>query len=279
VTLQSSAGSPLDPTELHSPFGVSALVSGSEHTGGTSTQFTKWVLYFSCSTPHMQGLTQYDRSGNERKLAMAITQRIHTSLEFGYGYDTDIPANLAARILGTAPATTRKAVRAGIIPSPNTFEVVSKLADTPVVESVLLDGKPVPVLRLGELQQSSDPDRDNIGYHSRMSNDAFTASCDRWWPKIEMVSAAGGLLVAHGGWLVGAFSIGTDPREIDDTGKVWYDAALIARCRDAYAGHIEVEEGTEGHPMAEIARRVLGGRVFGGQGGSFTRLSGDQSQV
>ena len=224
-----------------------------------------------------------------------MPHKIHRSITVDtdphFGQDVPIPNKLAARVIGHSTDTIDKAVKSQVIPWPTTYGILRELTALPVVTSARIDGNPIPVLRLGEHTRAHDPasrcsaatadteDRRWIGYKATMTDDEVLAAADRWWPDAgkDLVEAARAYLIARAGWLVGLAVI-TGEKVIhcrDQYGSIHYDATLVARCTDALTD-AEVVPEYEGSQLAELARRVLGRRILGGQGGTFTRLSGDR---
>lgn len=190
------------------------------------------------------------------------------------GAEVPVPSNLAARVLSLSPRTIANGVHAGVVPRPESFGVLTQLARIPVLNSLQIDGNPVPVLRCGplELDNSSDP-RKWIGYGPGMTNDDLEAALIRWWtdPGRDLILHAGAFLAVRGGWIVAMVAV-TGIRGYDADGRIEYEAELVGRCDNVLE---EPEIVLTAHPLADIARKVLGNRVLGGQGGNFTRLAGD----
>lgn len=199
-----------------------------------------------------------------------------------YGNDTPISSSFASRTLGHSTKTIAKAVGSGVIPNPTTYGVLRSLTDLPVVTSARIDGVAIPVLRLGELADVTEPGdpRRFIGYGAAMKNRDFLAAADRWWPDAgkDYVEAAGAVLVARAGWLVGLVDINSETpiRCRNEYGQIHYNARLVARKASVLTGTLEILPEYENTALAEIARRIIGCRILGGQGGTFTRLSGDR---
>lgn len=195
-----------------------------------------------------------------------------TAVPLGDGKE-ELKMREAARFLQCSGTPIAKAMAAGLIPDLK-LSTVAQVATIPVLTAAATaEGQPIPVLRVGPAARDpEDGVRDYYGYCVDFNGHEMLAGCDRWWTPqgSGLILAAGAMIVACGTFCVGLAAVAKNAKAVDEeSGRVWYDATLV--------GHLsgpgrEVRITDEGSPLAELARKILGLRVLGGQGGVVTSL-------
>jgi hypothetical protein len=195
-----------------------------------------------------------------------------TAVPLGDG-EEELKMREAARFLQCSGTPIAKAMAAGLIPDLK-LSTVARVATIPVLTSAKMpNGQPIPVLRVGPATRDvEDGIRDYYGYRVDFDAHEMLAGCDRWWTPqgSGLILAARAMIVACGTFCVGLAAVGGNFKTVDEeSGRVWYDATLVGYLsgpgREVRV--VDVES-----PLAELARKVLGLRVLGGQGGVVTSL-------
>lgn len=173
-----------------------------------------------------------------------------------------------AKALQCSPGTVDKLLASELLPDRTPLSVES-IARRQIITSLTTnDGRPIPVLRLGV--SSEDADGRPTGYSPLYSPAVLHAAADRWWKPTgrDLVLAAGAYAVVMGTMVV-AWMDARGIRDIDDeTGRLWYDTTMVAYLEDGQATQL-----TES-PNAALAMSVVGARILGGGGGTFTTIQG-----
>lgn len=181
----------------------------------------------------------------------------------------------AAEILGISPKVLRKGLGGGTIPDLR-MVTIAGLATRPVISSLENDGHPVPVLRSALASPDDLDERPFFGWQIDASLSDTTAALDRWWVPQgrDGVLAAGGFLVAVGSVVCAALQLESDDLVENGEGKIRYDASMAGLLRSD--GDVVLDD--RGGDWVDLARRSIGLRVLGGDGGNFTRIgAGDDS--
>lgn len=195
-----------------------------------------------------------------------------TAVPLGDG-DEELKMREAARFLQCSGTPITKAMAAGLIPDLK-LSTVAQVATIHVLTSAATpDGQPIPVLRVGPAAKDlEDGTRGYYGYHVDFDEREMLAGCDRWWTPqgSGLILAAGAMIVACGTFCVGLAAVAKEVREADEeSGRLWYDGTLVGHL---YGPGREVRITDEESPLAELAQKILGLRVLGGQGGAVTSL-------
>lgn len=191
--------------------------------------------------------------------------------------DKPMTVSAAAAHLRVSATPISKGLRARLIPDLS-ISTVGALVSRPVLTSLVTpEGAPVPVLRQPDsspADPTQQPVRALLGYDIDMSDEVFLAASDRWWVPSgrDSVLNAGAFIVACGSIVVGWLDV-DGIREINANNEAHFDARLVARWDgDAVTGAAYVVDSES--PNVTDAVSVMGLRVLGGRGGSFTTLGG-----
>lgn len=191
------------------------------------------------------------------------------------GGDEELKMREVARLMQVSPTPIIKAIEAGLVCDLHLTTIATAAALPVLTAATATNGEAIPVLRVGpatKADPNEQPPRDYYGFHVDLSNEAMTAGFDRHWTPSGMgqVLAAGALIVACGSFVVGLADIGPELNGVQETtGRVWYDANLVGRIKGSDR-RVEIVDRDSAH--AELARKIVGLRVLGGQGGNITSL-------
>lgn len=181
---------------------------------------------------------------------------------------TELSVSRAAAILGISAPVFRKGLKGGTIPGRD-MGTIADLASREILTEVEVDGHPVPVLRPGLARAATNETRRFSGWKIDESVKATTIALDRWWtpPGRDQILGAGGYLVAVGSIVCAVIGDIDEANLQTQRDRINYNGTLAGVLRSRGAVKI-VGNGD----WADVARKVIGSRVLGGEGGNFTRV-------
>lgn len=195
-----------------------------------------------------------------------------------------VPLSLskAAATLGVSPEVAQKGYKGGTLPSLDLM-AIAEVAGRPVLDRLEIGGHPIPVLRPGLKVLEAGGTRPWYGWAIDQPIAETTRALDRWWPTAgwRTVANCGGFVVAVGSVVCAVFGDVTEEGITTGTGeyegRISYNATLAGLLRSG--GEVEIT-GNASETWARLATEILGLRVLGGGGGSFTTLtdSGNDSK-
>lgn len=174
-----------------------------------------------------------------------------------------------AKALRCSPGTVEKLLTSELLPDRTPLSVESIARRRVITSLTTNDGRPVPVLRLGV--SSEDIDGRPTGYSPFYSPAVLHAAADRWWKPTgrDLVLAAGAYAVVMGTVVVAWMDVEGIKETDDETGRLWYDTTMVAYLEDGQATQLESSSNET------LAMSVVGERILGGGGGTFTTIQGD----
>lgn len=208
--------------------------------------------------------------------------------------DSAVPLGTAAGWLGVSRDVVRYGLKSGAIPD-LTLATLLDLVSRPILDSLEVDGHPVPLLRAAPAAKAADPSRAYFGVDATDTDakSKLDGVAGFWGPQgRNLVCNAGAFIVGSGtivqmwvdvdgfedtsGWSDAKFAAhGLDPDHPQDRNRVRFNATLVAS--------IDHGSVTEDNPRGVVvhapsspnlseAKAVLASRVITGGGGNFITL-------